>query len=229
MSARLADERGVTIVELLAAIVVSTIVLFALFGLVDTATRQQSSANDRIDANDRGRLAMDAISTQLRSRVCVSGSEDSLVAASDSQIEFFASLGLTSETTTGSQTLVLQRRRLTYRPATSDVLEERWVGTQPAPALPPAATTTPTRTRTVITNVSLDGTTPFFRYYAMTSPPLPAPPLPDLLLAPTPLSAANLTKVVQITVSLAAKGKVAGLSTPLQSRILDRSPGCYFG
>jgi Tfp pilus assembly protein PilV len=228
MSARLADERGVTIVELLAAIVVSTIVLFALFGLVDTATRQQSSANDRIDANDRGRLAMDAISTQLRSRVCVSGAEDSLVAASDSQIEFFASLGLTSETATGSQTLVLQRRRLTYRPATSDVLEERWVGTQPAPALPPAATTTPTRTRMVITNVSLDGTTPFFRYYAMTSPPLPLP-LPDLLLAPTPLSAPNLTKVAQITVSFAAKGKVAGLSTPLQSRILDRSPGCYFG
>jgi prepilin-type N-terminal cleavage/methylation domain-containing protein len=229
MSARLADERGFTLVELLAAIVVSTIVLFALFGLVDTATRQQSVANDRIDANDRGRVAIDAISTQLRSRVCISGAEDSLVAASDSQIEFFASLGLTPQSGSGSQTLVLQRRRLTYRPATSDVLEESWVGTLPAPALPPATSTTATRTRTILTNVSLDGTTPFFRYYAMTSPTPPLPPLPELLLAPTPLSAANLTKVVQITVSFAAKGKVAGLSTPLQNRILDRSPGCYFG
>jgi prepilin-type N-terminal cleavage/methylation domain-containing protein len=229
MSARLADERGFTLVELLAAISVSTVVLFALFGLVDTATRQQSVATDRIDANDRGRLAMDAISTQLRSRVCISSAEDSLVAASDSQIEFFVSLGLTPEGATNSQTLVLQRRRLTYRPATSDVLEESWVGILPAPALPPAASTTPTRTRTLLTNVSLDGSTPFFRYYAMTSPAPPDPPLPELLLAPTPLSATNLTKVAQITVSFAAKGKVAGLSTPLQNRILDRSPGCYFG
>ena len=229
MSARLADERGFTLVELLATIVVSTIVLFALFGLVDTATRQQSAASDRIDANDRGRIAMDAISTQLRSRVCISGSEDSLVAASDSQIEFFVSLGLTPESAAVSQTLVLQRRRLTYRPATSDVLEESWVGSAPAPALPPATSTTATRTRTILTKVSLDGSTPFFRYYAMTTPTPPSPPLPELLLAPTPLSAANLTKVVQITVSFAAKGKVAGLSTPLQNRILDRSPGCYFG
>ena len=229
MSARLADECGFTLVELLAAIVVSTVVLFALFGLVDTATRQQSVATDRIDANDRGRMAMDAISTQLRSRVCISSAEDSLVAASDSQIEFFVSLGLTVEGATNSQTLVLQRRRLTYRPATSDVLEESWVGTLPAPVLPPATSTNPTRTRTILTNVSLDGSTPFFRYYAMTSPTPPSPPLPELLLAPTPLSATNLTKVVQITVSFAAKGKVAGLSTPLQNRILDRSPGCYFG
>jgi prepilin-type N-terminal cleavage/methylation domain-containing protein len=226
MSARLADERGFTLVELLATVVVSTIVLFALFGLVDTATRRQSVANDRIDANDRGRVAMDTISTQLRSRVCISGAEDSLVAASDSQIEFFASLGLTPQSGPGSQTLVLQRRRLTYRPATSDVLEESWVGTLPAPALPPATSTTPTRTRTILTNVSLDGTTPFFRYYAMTAA---TPPLPELLLAPTPLSATDLARVAQITVGFAAKGKVAGLSTPLQNRILDRSPGCYFG
>ena len=229
MSARLADERGVTIVELLAAIVVSTIVLFALFGLVDTATRQQSVANDRIDANDRGRLAMDAISTQLRSRVCISGAQGALVAASNSQIEFFASLGLTPESEAQSQTLVLQRRRLTYRPATGDVREEIWVGSAPAPALPPATSATATRTRTILTNVSLDGSTPFFRYYAMTTPTPPLPPLPELLLAPTPLSAMNLTKVVQITVSFAARGKVAGLNTPLQNRILDRSPGCYFG
>ena len=149
MSARLADERGFTLVELLAPIVVSTIVLFALFGLVDTATRRQSAANDRIDANDRGRVAMDAISTQLRSRVCISGAEDSRV-----------------------------------------------------------------------------GTTAFFRSSAMRAAP---PPRPELLLAPTPLSATDLTRVAQITVGFAAKGKVAGLSTPLQNRILDRSPGCYFG
>jgi len=226
MSARLADESGFTLVELLATLLVSTIVLFALFGLVDTATRQQSVATDRIDANDRGRAAIDVITAQLRSRVCISGVQGSLVAASDSQIEFFASLGLTPESATQSQTLVLQRRRLTYRPApNNDVVEEVWVGSAPAPALPPATSTTATRTRTLLTNVSLDGTTPFLRFYGL----IGTPPLPDLLLTPRPLSATNLTKVARISVGFAAKGRVAGVRTPMHNDILDRSPGCYFG
>jgi hypothetical protein len=227
MSARLADEGGFTLVELLATLVVSMIVLFALFGLVDNAARRQAIATDRIDANDRGRSAMDTISAQLRSRVCVSAAQGSLVAASNNQIEFFASLGLTAEGGGVSQRLVLQRRRLTYDPATSDVLEEVWVGAAAAPALPPAASTTPTRSRQLLTNVGLVGTTPFFRYYAMTAA---TPPLPDLLLAPAPLlTATDLPRVAQIRVSFAARGRVAVVNTPLQSQILDRSPACYFG
>jgi prepilin-type N-terminal cleavage/methylation domain-containing protein len=225
MSARLADESGFTLVELLATLVISTIVLFALFSLVDSATRKQSVAVDRIESNDRARVAMDMIGTQLRSRVCISGAQGSLVSASASQIEFFASFGLTAESATQSQRLVLQRRRLTYRPApNNDVVEESWVGASPAPALPPATTTTPTRTRTLLGNVALDGATPFFRYWALAG----SPPQPTLPLA-APLSAADLTKVARIDVSFAAGGKVAGVSTPLQTQILDRSPGCFFG
>jgi hypothetical protein len=225
VSARLQDERGVTLVELLATIVVATIVLLALFGLVDSATRRQSVATDRIEANDRGRVAIDAIGAQLRSRVCISAAQGSLVAGSATQLEFFASLGLTAESTTQSQRLVLQRRRLTYRPAPdNDVREEVWVGSAAAPALPPAATTTPTRTRTLLANVALTGTTPFFRYYGLTG----TPPLPTLALA-SPLAAASLTKVARIDVSFSANGRVAGVGTPLQGQILDRSPGCYFG
>jgi type II secretory pathway pseudopilin PulG len=221
MSARLADEGGFTLVELMATIVVSMIVLFALFGLVDNATRRQSVATDRIEANDRGRAAMDTISSQLRSRVCIGGAQGSLVSASATQIEFFASLGLTLESSTESQRLVLERRRLTFRPApVNDIREEVWVGTAPAPALPPASTTPATRTRTLLTNVSLTDSVPFFRYFAKAgAPALPAPPL----------SAADLTKVARINIGFAADGRVAGVQTPLQNEILDRSPGCFFG
>jgi type II secretory pathway pseudopilin PulG len=221
MSARLADEGGFTLVELLATIVVSMIVLFALFGLVDNATRRQSVATDRIEANDRGRHAMDAISSQLRSRVCISGAQGSLVSASATQIEFFASLGLTTESTTDSQRLVLERRRLTYRPAPlNDIREEVWVGTAPAPALPPASTTEATRTRTLLTNVTLTDSVPFLRYFAKAgAPALPAPPL----------SAADLTRVARINIGFSAEGRVSGVETPLQNEILDRSPGCFFG
>lgn len=221
MSARLADEGGFTIAELMATIVISMIVLFALFGLVDNATRRQSVATDRIEANDRGRSAMDTISSQLRSRVCVGGAQGSLVSASANQIEFFASLGLTAEKTTESQRLVLQRRRLTYRPAPdNDVIEEVWVGTAAAPALPPGPPAAATRRRTLLTNVSLTDRVPFFQYFAKAGEPaLPAPPL----------AVADLTKVSQIDVSFSAGGRVAGVDTPLQNEILDRSPGCFFG
>jgi type II secretory pathway pseudopilin PulG len=221
MSARLADEGGFTLVELMATIVVSMIVLFALFGLVDNATRRQSVATDRIEANDRGRSAMDAISSQLRSRVCIGGAQGSLVSASATEIEFFASLGLTRDAPTESQRLVLERRRLTYRPPPySDVLEEVWVGAAPAPALPPAPPATATRKRTLLTNVSLTDKVPFFQYFAKAgAPELPAPPL----------SAADLTKVARIDIGFSAHGRVAAVDTPLQNEILDRSPGCYFG
>jgi hypothetical protein len=232
MSARLADEGGFTIAELMATIVVSMIVLFALFGLVDNATRRQSVATDRIEANDRGRATMDTISAQLRSRVCISGAQGSLVSASATQIEFFASLGLTSESTTESQRLVLERRRLTFDspPGTGpttpvsgslryDVREEVWVGTAPAPALPPGPPTGATRTRTLLANVSPTEEVPFFQYFAQAG----------ATALPVPLSAANLAKVARIDIGFSAHGRVASVDTPLQNQILDRSPGCFFG
>jgi type II secretory pathway pseudopilin PulG len=227
--ARLSDERGMTLVELLAAMVVGMIVLFALFAIVDNAVHQQASAVDRLEANSGGRLAMDRISQQLGSRVCLSGTQGSLVSAADNQVEFFASLGLTAESTTASQRLVLQRRRLTYRPASKDVLEEVWVGTQPAPALPPGPQDLPVPTpattkRMVASRVEPVGATPFFSYYAMTGDP----PQPTQLLT-TPVLAADLPKASRINVGFVARGRIAGVSSELHNQILDRSPGCYFG
>jgi prepilin-type N-terminal cleavage/methylation domain-containing protein len=225
MSVRLADERGFSLVELMTTMVVAGVILFALFGLVDTATRRQGVATDRLDANDRGRGAMDIIASQLRSRVCVSGTQGSIVAGTATQIEFFASFGLTGVTTTASQQLVLQRRRLTYRPAPdNDIREEVWIGAAAAPVLPPGPPANPTRTRTVLSNVALvrptndDGVEitgatpiPFLRYYP-TALPLPAltPALAVPLVAPvgaTPPAAVTTTKVARIDISFAAEGK----------------------
>jgi prepilin-type N-terminal cleavage/methylation domain-containing protein len=225
---QLSDERGFTLVEMLAAMVIGITVLFALFAIVDTAVHQQARAVDRIEANDGGRLTIDLISQQLGSRVCVSGTQGSLVSGTDNEVEFFASLGMTPESTTEGQRLILQRRRLIYRPANHDVREEVWVGTQPAPALPPGPNTLPavraTTTRVLLTRVEPVGTTPFFRYFAMTG----SPAQPTQLLA-TPLAATDLSAAARINISFLARGKVAGVSSELHNQVLDRSPGCYFG
>jgi len=222
MTANLRDERGFTLVELLSAMMVGSIVLVALFGIIDVATRQQAKAVDRIQTTAGGRSAIDTISQQLASRVCVSQAQGSLVSASDSQIEFYASFGLTTENTTESQSLVVQRRRLTYRPTPdNDIREEVWLGS----AAPPAE---PTRTRTLLTKVSLVGTTPFFRYYAVTDEITGVALANPLLLTPTPLSAPNLLRAAQINVSFSANGKVPAVRSELQTQILDRSPACSF-
>ena len=221
------DERGFTLVELLAAMVIGLVVLFALFAIVDNAVHLQARAVDRIEANDGGRLAMDLISQQLGSRVCVSGTQGSLVSGADNEVEFFASLGMTPESTTEGQRLVLQRRRLIYRPVSNDVREEVWVGTQAAPVLPPGPDTVPTveptTTRTIVSGVAPVGATPFFSYFAMTG----APPQPTQLA--TPLLSTDLSEAARINVSFVARGKVAGVSSELHNQILDRSPGCFFG
>jgi prepilin-type N-terminal cleavage/methylation domain-containing protein len=232
MSARLADERGFTLAELMATMVVGGIILFALYGLVDTATRRQSMATDRIDANDRARAAMDIIGSQLRSRVCISATQGAIVSASPTVLEFYTSLGLTPESTTVSQRPIIQRRRLSYDAAKSEIVEEMWVSTAVSPGLPPASTTTPTRKRTLITNVvAPEAETPLFDY-AQLGDVLTGLPIPEVDLEPT-LTALQLAAQSQLKVRIdlrfETKGRVAGVSTPLQDEILDRSPGCYFG
>ena len=71
MRARLADEAGFTIVELLTAMVVGLAVLGAAFALVGRASALQSRTQDRVDAHQRGRAAMEAMVTELRSGTCV--------------------------------------------------------------------------------------------------------------------------------------------------------------
>jgi prepilin-type N-terminal cleavage/methylation domain-containing protein len=228
MSPRDNGEAGFSLIELLVAMLVGSIVLYAAFSLFDTALRNQHESIDRIESNDHARVGMDNIRRQLTSKVCISGAQGSIVSASDNQIEFFASMSLTAESTTASQRLVLERRRLTYRPATQDVREEVWTGADPAPALPPPTTATPSRQRTVLERaVTVDATTPFFSYYELGG----AVPdqTPTQLLTGNPLPTASLPKVARIDVNFAVTGTVAGVKTILKTQILDRSLGCYFG
>ena len=58
MRARLTDEAGFTIVELLTAMVVGLLVLGAAFALVGRASALQARTQDRVDAHQRGRAAL---------------------------------------------------------------------------------------------------------------------------------------------------------------------------
>jgi len=222
MTARLADERGFTLVELLVAMVVGMVVIFGALAIMDGTWRVQARTQDNVDATDRGRVAMDRITQQLDSRVCLNSAtpaQGSLVTATDSQIEFYASV--TSDT---APRLVVERRRMTYRPGTSDILLESWTGTAPPPATPPANTTTPTRRVVVAGGVAPVVGTPIFRYYA----PEGTPALPTLQRSGPVTALADRNSVTLVKVSFAAVGRRPGTNVELHNDSLTRSPTCQF-
>jgi hypothetical protein len=213
---RLAGEDGFALVELLAAMVVGAIVIFAVFGLLDTAVRLQSKAVDDIDATSRGRMAIDQASQALASRICL-GAQSSLVEGRADRVEFYASLAPES----GTVRLVAQRRRLALTGTTLG--EQIWTSSPPQapPNVPPANTTTPTSTRVLLTGARPTGTTPVFRYYAYQG----TPSRPTLLLG-TPLSAIDLARVARIDVAFTAKGDRVSAGTAFSNQIFNRSTTC---
>lgn len=213
---RLADESGFTLVELLAALVVGVIVLFAVFGLLDSAVRLQAKTVDALDTTDRGRLAIDRISQGFASRICV-GDEPSLVEADDDRVEFYASLAPESS----AVRLTVQRRSVEVSGTT--IREDVWTSNPPLgpPNLPPASSTAPARTREIAEGVRMTQATPIFQFYAEDG----TTGEPTLLLS-TPLSAIDLRRAVLIEVTFTAQGNRGDVSTAYSNQILTRSTTC---
>jgi hypothetical protein len=216
MRARLGDDSGFTLVELLAAMVVGMIVMFAIFGLLDTAVRLQAKSVDGLETTDRGRIGIDQISQGFASRICV-GDVPSLVEAADDHVEFYASLAPESS----AVRLIVQRRRVAL--SGTSIREQVWTSSPPLPApnLPPATTTPAARTRQIVAGVHATGMTPIFRFYAKDG----VTGLPTVALA-TPLSSSDLRRAVLIDVSFTAQGKRADISTIYTNQVLNRSSTC---
>ena len=71
MRSRLTDERGMTLPEVMVTMVIALIMSLATFALVDVTMRQTKEISDRVDGVQRGRVAMDLMTRQLRSQVCL--------------------------------------------------------------------------------------------------------------------------------------------------------------
>ena len=63
------DDSGQTLVELMIATVIGLIVIFAAFLMLQTSMTQGARITSREDASQRGRLAMEQITRELRSQV----------------------------------------------------------------------------------------------------------------------------------------------------------------
>jgi prepilin-type N-terminal cleavage/methylation domain-containing protein len=185
---RARDESGFTLVELLVACVVGVIVLLAALSFLDRAFLVTREAHDRTDSQQRGRLAMDLVVQQLRSQVCLGNATSALLSGGDSSVTFTTDLG------SG-----IEKRTLTFDSTTRKLTEDAYVGTGTYPNY--TYPSSPSRSRTLLTDVVQTGSTPVFSYYAFD----PNNPAGGVLSVTTPVSAANLSKVARIGLAFTAR------------------------
>jgi prepilin-type N-terminal cleavage/methylation domain-containing protein len=205
------DERGFTITELLVTMIVGLIVLFALFGLFEVALRANGRVGDRVDAAQRGRNALEQITQELRSQVCLGPQVPPIVSGTDTSITFYADVG--------GETFSPDKRVLTYVPAAGAtpgyILEQVYQST--GGTLPNLTwSATPSRTRRIIEGVTTSAA-PVFRYWGFNADGSGS----MVQLTSNPLTSTDRTQVVRVDVSFVARPTRNPASTAQNSEFDD--------
>ncbi len=196
MKAGARSQGGYTLIEVLVSMTVGMIVVLATFGIVDVSLRSNTRVLDRVDSIQRGRIAMELMTQQLRSQVCLGEGIPAIVAAQDNTVTFHADLG--------DAGFNPEKRRLTFVPGVAGssgrITEERFAGAGTPPAVTFSAS--PYYTRTLADGVALVPSTPFLRYFAFT----PDPVTPDALLptGATGLGVVDRARTVKVAVAYRA-------------------------
>ena len=197
---RVRDESGFSLVELVVALTIGTIVLLAAFMLVDASTPLAQRTNDRVDAFQRGRLALDIVGAELRSQVCMPGAIPPIMptVSDEDDIWFYGN--------NQDQNSLPQRHHIYLQ---GDALkEDTWqgTGTQSAVTFP---VNPPPKTRTLLSPVALVPGVKLFRYFGFDEN------LPAAVNKPvaTPVSVADSRNIVQVNLSFVARPTRAKAAT----------------
>jgi prepilin-type N-terminal cleavage/methylation domain-containing protein len=151
------DEAGFSLIELMAAMAIGGIVLTAVMTIFINGLRGATEVQDRVDAQQRGRLAMDRATTLLSSQVCLSSATPPIAPGSTANdVTFYGDLNGASDTPT--------KYELIYDPVAHTLTEKSWTGIGKLPAAVTFAAA-PTKTNQVATDVYPDGANPIFSFY----------------------------------------------------------------
>jgi prepilin-type N-terminal cleavage/methylation domain-containing protein len=209
---------GFTVVEVLVAMTVLGVVAMGAMTLMEVVMRQGRGVLDRTESAQRGRLALDQMTRQIRSQVCASVTTKGLVAATPDALTFYADLS------DGRSAAPPAKRKLEYQPAAKQIVEvvykpdgttvdrRRVLLQNVVPVKDPAPDGPPAAARAAL----------FFTYYAYND----ASPTGELrALADTP-SAADLGQisVVKVNVGVYPHGTTdADAMTVLSDRVTLRN------
>ena len=207
--ARLDSEAGFTLVEMLVACVVGIIVMLAAFALLDMSNGLARSVGDRVDTTQHARDAMEQVTRELRSQVCLKPGTAAITNGQDSSVTFYTFRG------DPTQSYVPERHTITWNAATRSLVDYTFFGTgTPPDTTYPAA---PSRINTLATNVDPVGTTPIFSYFTWTASGQVSP----TVALPTPLSAADAQRLVRISVQFKVTPNGNGRPAPKQTTTMQ--------
>jgi prepilin-type N-terminal cleavage/methylation domain-containing protein len=208
---RLAREQGFTLVELLVAMSVGTIVIMAAFMTLDRSVTLSNEVADRADALQRGRHGLEMITRVLRSQVCLGQATEPITEGLPTTVSFYA------DTSDGSRNP--EKRSITYaqNPVTKryELIERRYTGTGTYPDLVFSGYPgSPNSTRLLamgVKAVQVSGVDqPIFRYYAFKEGGAPG----ELEQLPTPLSTDDVARTVMVRIRFVAQ--------PLRTKIRNQ-------
>jgi prepilin-type N-terminal cleavage/methylation domain-containing protein len=199
------EEDGFSLIELLTALALGSVVLTALMFVFTTGLTASGRVTDRVDSTARARLAMDRMTTLLNSQVCLVNPDATsgqvatppVVPASDGNaVTFYADLDGASDTP--------NKYTITYNPTAKTLTLASYAGIgQMATGI--TFPSTPSSTTLLADNVqgalNSGGTEdPVFSYYAFTA----SGTVDETAPLVTPISIADSVKVVRVGVKFQA-------------------------
>jgi prepilin-type N-terminal cleavage/methylation domain-containing protein len=194
------SERGFTLVELLIALSVGSVVMLATFSMLDGSVVLTGKTQKRVDATQRGRLAMELITRQLRSQVCPNATTPAIVGGGASASDQYK---VNFWTFTGTGAFTPERHELAWDTNTNSIIERDY-----------NSAGTLLRTRTLLVKVRPPATpanAPVFTYYAYSGNAISSTPLA------VPLTTATAATVALVKISFTAQpdtGSAAAATTP---------------
>jgi prepilin-type N-terminal cleavage/methylation domain-containing protein len=209
---RLAAEGGFTLAEVIIAVAVGSIIILAAYGLLDASRSGAMKVTDRVDATQRGRLAMDEVVRQLRSQVCIDPAEGSITDGRSESVTFYSFTG------TGAYTP--ERHTITWDANARTIVDYTYVGQGTPPSMTFPAT--PTKSRLLLTEVVRSSNAPIFTYFSWTTDGT-ARATRQLT---TPLSAADARQTVRVLVQfrvLPTRTGQSAESTALVDEVFSRT------
>ena len=177
---------------------IGVVILLAAFMLLDRSFTSTASIADRQDGLQRGRQAMELMTRQLRSQVCVvvppaTSYSAPVVTADPLSVTFYGSL---SESSTS-----VEKRTLTFSGTGAGTITQNVITGTPNTVYPQMAFSGAGTTTTLLTNVkqAVNGATtlPVFRYYRYK----PGAPVGDLEELTAPVASANLASIALIKIA----------------------------
>jgi type II secretory pathway pseudopilin PulG len=203
---QLRSQDGFSLTELLVAMIIGMATILSAFTLIDTTTTKSAQVTARTDASQRGRIALDAMTRQLRSQVCVNGVAP-IVSATASQVTFTTDLSGSGNSDLRTLAFDPVTRRLTQSVTQSNG--------QPEPL---RLFTGATNTATLLADVVAETAKPVFTYWA-DKPGTGGSQLLPLTTNPMPI--ADLKRIARIDIAFVARPSAATTSSAWSSTLED--------